>query len=275
MSGPTSAATTRRRGRSRRSPPGPAPSPAAPTSSSAPGRARRRCPTRSSRSTASPGSAASTRPTAGLRLGALVTHAEIESRRRSIRERFTGLADACAIVGSHATRASGTIGGNVMNASPAMDTGRAAALPRRHGELRSPARHARRSRSTSSGRGPARRSRAAGRAARRASTLPAPAAGTGSAYVRLEYRRQMEIAVVGAAAVVTLDGRRGRRRAASRITALAPTIHRVAEAEAGARRHRRRRGRGRRGRGRGAQRRRDADLRRPRLGRLPPGHGRA
>ena len=42
---------------------------------------------------------------------------------RVIRERFTALADASAIVGSHATRAHGTIGGNVMNASPAMDTG--------------------------------------------------------------------------------------------------------------------------------------------------------
>ena len=44
------------------------------------------------------------------------------------------------------------------------------------------------------------------RAARRGRP-PAPAPGTGSAYVRLEYRRQMEIAVVGATAVVTLaDG---------------------------------------------------------------------
>ena len=43
--------------------------------------------------------------------------------RRSIRTRYTALADASAIVGSHATRAQGTIGGNVMNASPAMDTG--------------------------------------------------------------------------------------------------------------------------------------------------------
>ena len=38
-------------------------------------------------------------------------------------EGFTALADASAIVGSHATRAQGTIGGNVMNASPAMDAG--------------------------------------------------------------------------------------------------------------------------------------------------------
>ncbi len=38
--------------------------------------------------------------------------------------------------------------------------------------------------------------------------VPAPPAGTGSAYLRLEYRRQMEIAVVGATAVVTLvDGK--------------------------------------------------------------------
>jgi CO/xanthine dehydrogenase FAD-binding subunit len=59
---------------------------------------------------------------AGLRLGALVTHEELESHA-VVRERFTGLADASAIVGSRATRANGTIGGNVMNASPAMDTG--------------------------------------------------------------------------------------------------------------------------------------------------------
>ena len=36
--------------------------------------------------------------------------------------------------------------------------------------------------------------------------VPAPGLRAGSAYVRLEYRRQMEIAVVGATAVVELDG---------------------------------------------------------------------
>src|SRR5207249_1475367 len=58
----------------------------------------------------------------GLRLGALVTHGDITASGE-IRTRYTALADASAIVGSHATRAQGTIGGNVMNASPAMDTG--------------------------------------------------------------------------------------------------------------------------------------------------------
>jgi CO/xanthine dehydrogenase FAD-binding subunit len=60
--------------------------------------------------------------------------------------------------------------------------------------------------------------------------LPAPARNTGSAYVRLEYRRHMEIAVVGVTAVVTVDeGSISEARIA--ITALAPTIRRVAEAE--------------------------------------------
>src|SRR5437588_130093 len=61
--------------------------------------------------------------------------------------------------------------------------------------------------------------------------VPLPRKGTGSCYVRLEYRRQMEIAVVGATAVVTLeDGRVSDARVA--ITALAPTIRRVPDAEA-------------------------------------------
>ena len=60
--------------------------------------------------------------------------------------------------------------------------------------------------------------------------LPAPGPTTGSAYVRLEYRRQMEIAVVGATAVVTVvAGTITDARVA--ITALAPTIRRVSAAE--------------------------------------------
>jgi len=58
----------------------------------------------------------------GLRLGALVTHAQIESSP-VIRARYTALADAAALVGSPATRHVGTIGGNVVNASPAVETG--------------------------------------------------------------------------------------------------------------------------------------------------------
>jgi CO/xanthine dehydrogenase FAD-binding subunit len=163
----------------------------------------------------------------GLRLGALVTHEAIVPSA-VIRHRFTALADASAIVGSHATRAQGTIGGNVMNASPAMDTGgpllcfgASAILRSGSGERTVPL--------DELWTGP-------GSTDARPDELlvwlevPAPAAGTGSAYVRLEYRRQMEIAIVGVTAVVGTDaGVITDARVA--ITALAPTILRIPEAE--------------------------------------------
>jgi CO/xanthine dehydrogenase FAD-binding subunit len=163
----------------------------------------------------------------GLRLGALATHEEIVAHP-AIRERFTALADASAIVGSHATRAQGTIGGNVMNASPAMDAGGPLLCFDGTVTLRS-ARGERSIPIADLWSGP-------GTTAATADELlvsvdlPGPASGTGSCYVRLEYRRQMEIAVVGATAVVTLDdGTVSHARVA--ITALAPTIRRVPAAE--------------------------------------------
>ena len=165
---------------------------------------------------------------AGLRLGAMATHEQILASA-VIGARFTALADASAIVGSHATRAHGTIGGNVMNASPAMDTGGPLLCFDASVHLRSTSRE----RAVPLGElwtGPG------GTVAEPeellvAIELPEPRPGTGSCYVRLEYRRQMEIAVVGSTAVVTLDaGTIAHARLA--ITALAPTIHRVPEAEA-------------------------------------------
>ena len=167
-------------------------------------------------------------PDGSLRVGALVRHAELAADD-DVRRRFSALTDACSIVGSHATRAQGTVGGNLMNASPAMETGGPFVCFGATTTLRS---------------GSAPREVAVedlwegpGRTVARADELlvaihlPAPAAGTGSAYLRLEYRRQMEIAVVGATAVVTLDGGTV-ARARVAMTALSPTIRRVPEAEA-------------------------------------------
>ena len=163
-----------------------------------------------------------------LSLGALVTHAEIAAHP-TVRERFTALADASAIVGSHATRAQGTIGGNVMNASPAMETGGPLICLGATVTLRS-ATGTRTVPVEELFTGPG-ATVARGDELLVAVDVPSPAPGTGSAYVRLEYRRQMEIAVVGATAVVTLsDGRVSDSRIA--ITALAPTIRRVPQAEA-------------------------------------------
>lgn len=164
---------------------------------------------------------------AGLRLGTLATHGDIEASQE-IRSRYTALADASAIVGSHATRAQGTIGGNVMNASPAMDTGGPLLCFGATAMLRSPSGE-RSVRLEDLWVAPGRTS-AAPDELLVALDLPRPAEATGSSYVRLEYRRQMEIAVVGATAVVTLDGT-SVREARVAITALTPTIRRVPDAE--------------------------------------------
>lgn len=162
-----------------------------------------------------------------LHLGALVTHAELAADP-TVRAHLAALADACAIVGSHATRAFGTVGGNLMNASPAMEAGgpllcfgaavvlRSASGTRTLGIAELLA-------------GPGQTTATPGELLETVE-VPLPAETRGSCYVRLQYRRQMEIAVVGATAVLALqDGRIAEARVA--ITALAPTIRRVPDAE--------------------------------------------
>lgn len=164
---------------------------------------------------------------ASLRIGALITHAELVAHP-VVRSQFTALADACGIIGSHATRAVGTIGGNVMNASPAMETGGPLLCFESVIRLRSE------SGTRTLGfdellAGPGQTTAAPDEMLEDV-RVPRPPEGTGSSYVRLEYRRQMEIAVVGATAAVRLE--RGRvRHARVAITALAPTIRRVGDAE--------------------------------------------
>ena len=163
----------------------------------------------------------------GLRLGALVTHEQLVAEP-AIRERYTAIADASAIVGSHATRHVGTIGGNVMNASPAMETGGPLMCLNAVAHLRSQSGE-RQVSVEELFTGPGRTS-AQPDELLTSIELPATASGTGSCYVRLEYRRQMEIAIVGATCVVVADGD-SITEARIAITALAPTIRRVPEAE--------------------------------------------
>jgi CO/xanthine dehydrogenase FAD-binding subunit len=164
----------------------------------------------------------------GLWLGALVTHGEIAAHE-TIRTQYTALVEASLIVGSRATRNVGTVGGNLMNASPAAETsgplicfGATCALESGNGHREMAVED------LFSGPG---RTVAANDELLVSVSIPAPAPGTGSCYARLEYRRQMEIAVVGATAVVTLEG--GAISAARvAITSLAPTVRRVPAAEA-------------------------------------------
>jgi len=162
-----------------------------------------------------------------LRLGALTTHEEI-TEHALVLERLTGLADASAIVGSHATRAQGTLGGNLMNASPAMEVGGplmcfgASVTLRSQGGTRSVA-------VADLFAAPGKTTTATDELLTEV-TVPLPPAATGSCYARLEYRQQMEIAVVGATAVVSFAGDRV-EAARVAITALAPTIRLVPAAE--------------------------------------------
>lgn len=162
----------------------------------------------------------------GLRIGATTSHADLADHS-AIRERWTAIADAASIVGSPATRHVGTLGGNLANASPAAETSGPLLCFEAVVEVRSGG-GSRRIALADLFSGP-------GRTTLRpdeiivAVELP-ELTGAGSCYVRLEFRRQMEIAVVGATAVVRLEGGVV-REARIAITALAPTVRRIVAAE--------------------------------------------
>jgi CO/xanthine dehydrogenase FAD-binding subunit len=167
-----------------------------------------------------------------LLLGALTSHAWLASAEE-VRRGWTALADAAAIVGSPATRGTGTLGGNLMNASPAAETVGPLVVAGAVATLRS-AGGSREIAVADLATGPGRTAARADELLTGVRVLPLPA-GSGSAYVRLEYRGAMEIAVVGASAVVVLippaEGG-GIREARIALTAVAPTIIRAPAAEA-------------------------------------------
>jgi CO/xanthine dehydrogenase FAD-binding subunit len=157
----------------------------------------------------------------GLVIGALVSHHVLE-HHPLVLSHATGVADASALVGSPSTRNVGTIGGNVMNGSPAMDTGAPLVALGAAAELRS-VRGSRQVLLTELWLGPGRTSAAPDELCV-ALHLPSTPERTGSAYVRLEYRRAMEIAVVGAGAAVTLADDGSLVALSVALTAVAPVI---------------------------------------------------
>ncbi len=165
----------------------------------------------------------------GIRIGAMVTHSQLMIDQMIV-SGYTALADAAALVGSPSTRNIGTLGGNVMNASPAMDTGAPLVVLGAVAQLRS-ARGSRTVELSDLWTGPGQTS-AATEELCVAIDLPPRPARSGSAYVRLEYRRAMEIAIVGAAASVTLADDGTILDGAVALSAVAPTIIEVDDAGA-------------------------------------------
>ena len=165
----------------------------------------------------------------GVQIGSMVSHSRLMVEPTVV-SNYTALADGAALVGSPSTRNVGTLGGNVMSASPAMDTG--APLIVLGGVVRLQSAQGSRTVDPSDlWTGPGQTSARADELCV-AIDLPPRPAQSGSAYVRLEYRRAMEIAVVGAAASVTLAGDGTIIGGAVALTAVAPTIIEVDGAEA-------------------------------------------
>jgi len=165
---------------------------------------------------------------AGLRVGASVTMAEL-AESPAVRERYRALADGAALVGSVQTMNMATVGGNVCNAAPSADTAppllayeAVAVIAGPDGERELPL--------AEFWRGPNATALQPGELLREL-RLPPPPANTGGVYVRQTPRKQMDIAVVGVAVLLTLQGDRI-QRARIALGAVAPTPVRAHAAEA-------------------------------------------
>ncbi len=163
-----------------------------------------------------------------IALGAGVTHRALE-RSPFVRGALRGLVEGAEVVGGHQIRNMGTVGGNIVNASPAADVvpvllalDARVTLVGSSGERTLPLEDFLL--------GP-------GRTARRpdelltAISFPAPGPGTATAFLKAGRRRAMEISVACVAACLTLDT--GGRCVDARIAlgAVAPTTMRARAAE--------------------------------------------
>lgn len=164
----------------------------------------------------------------GLRIGAGATMAEVAASD-VVRERYRAVADGAGLVGSLQTMNMATVGGNLCNAAPSADI--APPLLAYEGECRIAGPAGERTVPLESFfLGP-------GQTALQPSELlvevrlPPPPSNTGGIYVRHTPRKQMDIAAVGVAALLTLAGERI-ERARIALGAVAPTPLRARQAEA-------------------------------------------
>lgn len=166
-------------------------------------------------------------PGGAWRIGALTPMAEIE-HHAELRRRYPALCAAAAVVGGPPVRNRATLGGNLCNASPAADTATpllalsaTVVVAEGSGERRMPL--------AELWSGPRRTTLAPG-AVLTAVELPAPAPRSGNAFQRIT-RSAMDIAVVNAAARVTLDAGGQVESVVVALGAVAPTVILVSSLE--------------------------------------------
>jgi CO/xanthine dehydrogenase FAD-binding subunit len=156
----------------------------------------------------------------GLRLGAATPAADI-TRHPELARLWPGVAEAVALIGSTQIQGRSSVGGNLCNASPAADTPCALIVNRATCEIAGPAGH----RTVPAGlfaTGPGRNALGPGELLV-AIRVPRPKAHAADAYLRLTPRSEMDIAVVGAAVSLELDGSGVCRAALVALAAVAPT----------------------------------------------------
>ena len=143
---------------------------------------------------------------------------------------FPGLAEASGLIGSDQIQNRSSWGGNLANASPAADTPPSLIVNGARAVIAGPAGE-RTVLAADVATGPGATSLDPGELIVEFE-LDEPAARTSDAYLRLIPRTEMDIAVVGAAARVTLDEGGRVSAAAVALGAVAPTVVRVPDAEA-------------------------------------------
>lgn len=164
-----------------------------------------------------------------VRIGATATHAAV-ARHPLVRERLPVLAQALAGLGSPLVRNMGTIGGNIVTASPAGDTlpplcvlDATAELASREGLRRLPVAELLL--------GPGRTALAPGEILT-AVLVPLPPEGARHHFEKVGRREALAIAVASLAAVIARDGAGRVTEARLAVGSLAPTVLRCREAEA-------------------------------------------
>ena len=143
---------------------------------------------------------------------------------------FPGLVEASGLIGSDQIQSRSSWGGNLANASPAADTPPSLIVNDARAVIAGPSGE-RTVAAADVATGPGQTSMGPGEIIVEFE-LDDPPARTSDAYLRLIPRTEMDIAVVGAAARVTLDADGNVTAAAVALGAVAPTVVRVPDAEA-------------------------------------------
>ena len=173
--------------------------------------------------------AISTRPDGGVMIGAAATATTV-SRQPAIASGYPAVASSARLIGGVQVQNRASLGGNICNAAPSADAVPALLAYEARAVIAGP--NGRRDVALSELlRGPGRTTLVPGELLI-AIVLPPPSPRSAAAYLRFTPRREMDIAIAGAAAWIALD--RDGAIAAARIVlaSVAPTAIRAASAEA-------------------------------------------